>query len=115
MYVHSSCRCAADTKLMFKGLDNEDGDDLDLSEVFPTEQLFEGPLSLASKESSRRQSQRWVVLYEDKLAWWKAKAQKDRGKQPDGFYEMRDLLQAENTKHHNFRYHTVGDSLEFRV
>ena len=99
---------------MFKALDDGDGDNgIDYSQIFPTEQIFEGPLSLASTESSRKKSQRWVVLYEDRLSWWKAKSQKDRGKRPDGFYDMRDLLQAENTKHHNFRVSRTGHKIAF--
>ena len=94
---------------MLRALDDGDGDNgIDYGQIFPTEQIFEGPLSLASTESSRKKSQRWVVLYEDRLSWWKAKSQKDRGKRPNGFYEMRDLLQAENTKHHNFRVSRSG-------
>ena len=101
-----------DSQNMFKSLVDVEKGDVDFDEVFSTEQQYEGPLSMHNKEdsSARKKAQRWVVLYEHKLAWWKSKKAKDQGKKPDGFFELRDLLQAENTAHMNFRVTHFDDA-----
>ena len=91
------------TKNMFKGLQAKEEEEDDDWMLFPMVQVYEGALGLASQEKARKQKRMWVTLYEDKLCWWKSKKAKARGKKPTGFFEMRDLMQAENTAHQNFR------------
>ena len=92
------------TKNMFKGIDGGDGDDdEDDWHLFPTTQIYEGALGMAPKEDSRRQKRMWVAVYEDKLAFWKKKKSKMNGKRPTGYYEMSELMQADNTDHQNFK------------
>eukprot|EP01050_Picozoa_sp_SAG11_P016516 SAG11_NODE_2261_length_3608_cov_8.203192_3_plen_165_part_00 len=91
-------------KSLFKGLEQEDDDEEEADdELFTTELLYEGPLGMSKIEDGKKQTKVWVALFEDKLAWWKKKQAKDRGKHSDGHYYLRDVLQAVNTKHHNFR------------
>jgi hypothetical protein len=91
-------------KEMFKGLEHaETKDALWPDELFPTELLHEGPLQMAKIEDGKKRANVWVAVYEDKIAWWTKKERKMKGKHSSGHYMMRDLLQAVNTKHHNFR------------
>jgi hypothetical protein len=92
------------TKNMFKGLGGEDGDDDDDDwHLFPSRQLYEGALGMSAKEDARRQKRMWVAVYEDKVAFWKKKQAKMKGKKPTGYYEMSELMQADNTAHQNFQ------------
>lgn len=92
------------TKNMFKGLDLDgNDDDEDDWHLFPTQQLYEGALGMAQKEDARKQKRMWVAVYEDKMAYWKKKQSKMKGKRPTGYFEMSELMQADNTAHQNFQ------------
>eukprot|EP01043_Picozoa_sp_COSAG02_P029845 COSAG02_NODE_1877_length_10559_cov_8.819025_2_plen_545_part_00 len=92
------------TKNMFKGLTgDDDDDDEDDWHLFPTQQMYEGALGMSQKEDARRQKRVWVAVYQDKMAYWKKKQSKTKGKRPTGYFEMAELMQADNTDHQNFQ------------
>lgn len=91
-------------KNMFKGLQHDDDDDDENDwHLFPTPQVYEGAMGMSQKEDARRQQRVWVAVYEDKMAFWKAKKAKMKGKRPTGYFEMSELMQADNTAHQNFQ------------
>ena len=90
------------TKNMFKGLDrDDDDDDEDDWHMFPTQQLYEGALGMAQKRMREAEADVGGGV-RGQNGVLEEKAVEMKGKRPTGYFEMSELMQADNT-HQNFQ------------